>query len=786
VEKDILKGGKGMKKKNYIFKAVSVLMTLIIFALTLLPSNEAKAYSGRDKNGNLSLTATGNIKINLLVAAIDPTLSSIDGNNYWNGKKKIKASEYFGYSLDDSLDFWIDNFEEISHNTVSFNVVDKIVINEFPKYCSIDSLDNKSFQKIFKKNSYGYGDWMGGISDPAFKPYDTAWDLDYDYYIDKLNLVKRKNNNEFDMLFLIGIDPLSPCETCVVGSSPFDVNGRTFVRECDNFFIITPTFSRKDGSLENMGHLAEHMLSYNYSQIPYDPKHVIDGNNYSALNDWQKYSSCKLMSTTDTKIYGYGMVHYSPNSTSDYDWENNTKVKYYKNFKEGKDVQYFTADGCYLNDPFYAKYGSDATIAHHRWWFYNMPYADGRDKDGYYNNWWRYIFTPSYVDYICQDLNYNPNSGIVLGVGESTAVKFRVMEQPWYDFTTDTVASSAAVEIKDKSILSVSKGKIKGLKAGKTEITIKLDGKSVSYTVNVVASSQKDQVTDFVKRFYKEVLGRSQEEIDRDKDGINDWVNRLVSGEETGAQVAYGFANSQEFNNRKVSDEDYLKILYKSFFNRDPDASGYNDWLNKLKAGENRIVVLAGFTNSPEFKNLCAEYNINPGKLNPEDYVKGSNQNNNPNNNQNNNQNKPKLELKLETTHVNLEKLSKFVGDLYWSALGRPGDDDGIAYWEGCIINGIDDRGNEYNISTVISKGFFLSKEYKDMNKSEEEFTLDCYEAFFGRNPVGTDDEVNYWKWVDKLKTGEITRQEMIEVGFGYSQEFKNLLTNEYGFEIIE
>ena len=123
-----------MKKKNYILKAISILMTLVIFALTLLPSQEVKAYSGRDKNGNLSVTATGTIKINLLVAAIDPTLTSTDGKNYWNGKTKIKASEYFGYSLDESLNFWIDNFEEISHNTVDFNVVDTVIIDEFPKF----------------------------------------------------------------------------------------------------------------------------------------------------------------------------------------------------------------------------------------------------------------------------------------------------------------------------------------------------------------------------------------------------------------------------------------------------------------------------------------------------------------------------------------------------------------------------------------------------------------------------------------------------------------------------
>ena len=72
------------------------------------------------------------------------------------------------------------------------------------------------------------------------------------------------------------------------------------------------------------------------------------------------------------------------------------------------------------------------------------------------------------------------------------------------------------------------------------------------------------------------------------------------------------------------------------------------------------------------------------------------------------------------------------------------------------------------------------------MCKTDEEFTLDCYEAFFGRNPVGTTDEESFWYWVNRLKNGEISRQEMIEIGFGYSNEFKNLLVNTYGFRIIE
>ena len=775
-----------MNWKKNCFRVLSLVMTLIIVSLTFLPSLDIKAYETRDKNGNISLTATGDIKINLLVAAIDPTLTSLDNKNFHNGKKKIKASEYFYNSLDDSLSFWCDTFEEVSHNRVDINVVDTIIIDEFPKYINEKvSLTNKTYQEYFPKDENGCPTWSPeALSDEYSDYYDTAGELDYDYYIDKLDLVKRKNNNEFDMVFLIGIDPLSPCETCMVGRSPVYVNGTCFERECDNFVIVTPTFSRKDGSIENMGHLAEHMLGYTYGMIDYEPRHVIDGSDYMALNDWQKFSLCKLMGTTDTEVYGYGLVHYSPNSTTDYDWENNTKVKYYKNWREGKDIQYFTADTTYLADGSRFNYYNDGCISHHKWWFYNMPYEDGRDKDGYYNNWWRYIFNPNYVTDITTDDSY-PGSVIMMNVGDENPLKFKVIENSGNMFTTDAASTSAAVEINDDSIVSFKNGKIIALKKGITEVFVKIDGKTAMYTVSVGEPYQKAQVTAFVKRFYKEVLGRSWQDINADTNGINDWVTKLINGTEDGSNVAYGFVYSPEFQNKKVSNEDYVLTLYKSFFNRDPfdpnnlDENSYNDWVNKLKNGTDRLDVLAGFTNSPEFKNLCSLYGINSGTLDPASKKNPGKQNNNPQP-----ANKPK-ELKLDTSKVDQKKLEQFVYDLYTSALGREGEAGGVEYWEGCIINGQDADGRVYTISTVISKGFFLSPEYTNMNKSDEDFVLDCYAAFFARSPLGTDDEVNYWNWVSKLKKGEITRQEMIEVGFGYSPEFKNLLTNEYGFVII-
>jgi len=67
--------------------------------------------------------------------------------------------------------------------------------------------------------------------------------------------------------------------------------------------------------------------------------------------------------------------------------------------------------------------------------------------------------------------------------------------------------------------------------------------------------------------------------------------------------------------NKKVSNADFVTVMYKAFFNRVPDTGGYNNWLSKLNGGTSRLTVLAGFVNSAEFRSLCATYGINPGTL---------------------------------------------------------------------------------------------------------------------------------------------------------------------------
>ncbi len=278
----------------------------------------------------------------------------------------------------------------------------------------------------------------------------------------------------------------------------------------------------------------------------------------------------------------------------------------------------------------------------------------------------------------------------------------------------------------------------------------------------------KDQVNAFVKRFYKEVLGRNQAQIDADTAGIANWTDALVSGRQSGAEVAYGFVDSKEFRNRDLNNDQFVKTMYRAFFNREPDEGGYNNWYNALQNGtKTRLQVFEGFTQSKEFKDLCSSYGINPGSYTAPDKPQD-----------------PALKpLNVDTSGVDESQLDAFVERLYDKALDRPSDADGKEYWKGCILNGQDDKGRQYDIRTVISKGFLNSQEYKNRDRNNAEFVADCYAAFFNRDSRGTEDEVNYWKWVQALNDG-MSRQQLIENGFGNSREFKNLIQS-YGFVIL-
>jgi streptogramin lyase len=127
--------------------------------------------------------------------------------------------------------------------------------------------------------------------------------------------------------------------------------------------------------------------------------------------------------------------------------------------------------------------------------------------------------------------------------------------------------------------------------------------KNLADSYGIIANATPIEL--FVIRFYKQTLERSPDEA-----GLADWVKRLNSGESSGSDVAFGFVFSAEFIARNLNNTDYLAVLYKAFFAREPDAGGFNGWKTQLDAGVSREDVLQGFLGAPEFANLASEYGI--------------------------------------------------------------------------------------------------------------------------------------------------------------------------------
>jgi len=112
----------------------------------------------------------------------------------------------------------------------------------------------------------------------------------------------------------------------------------------------------------------------------------------------------------------------------------------------------------------------------------------------------------------------------------------------------------------------------------------------------------------FVVRLYRNVLER-----DYDSAGLRGWNSALVGQGVTGAHVAHGFFFSKEFLEKRVSNEEYVDILYRTLLNRNGELAGRTEWIRVLNAGRSREHVFGGFVNSIEFDGLCRQAGINRG-----------------------------------------------------------------------------------------------------------------------------------------------------------------------------
>lgn len=258
----------------------------------------------------------------------------------------------------------------------------------------------------------------------------------------------------------------------------------------------------------------------------------------------------------------------------------------------------------------------------------------------------------------------------------------------------------------------------------------------VRYTVRLDYYSPVEQVRAFVTRMYEVALGRTP-----DAEGLNDWTNRLMSGDAQAVNIVQGFMCSKEYTNKHKSNGEIVTDCYKAMLGRTPDQGGYNDWVSRLDNGMSVEAILAGFVGSQEFTNLCNSYGIQPGA-----YSVSQARDMNPG-------------------------VTAFVARIYTKALGRNFDESGLNDWCGQIVA----NPSRENIMNIAMVGFFHSEEFLNKNLNNTEYVKVLYRTYLGREY----DDAGLADWVGQLDRGEKDRDQVM-AGFAYSAEFNGIMA-QYG-----
>ncbi len=480
-----------------------VLLFFLIFILNI------NVYALDGQKINNPNTTSQELKV--LVIEINPVLNSITLNG-----KNPKVSEYLGHDVNKSINEIKKDFNDSSNGYIKVNIVKKEYLNEFPTYLNdlklIDGsyskkYDEKTYLSMFNINPNGTGDWFSMLSNDYFKQVDSigAGNFDYDYLIKKFDLINRKNKKEFDQVWIFNISPIGTYETMMVGKTSYWINGLNKTYNCDNFVIVGFEIARQDSMFHSIGHMTEQILArvFGQSKDIYSKSvyNINSKEDYQKLNLWEKFS---LTSFNNNSNYtSVGNTHFPYNASSDYDYDNTTKVK--TNYMEWVNYPNVTGDTFVLSDNSNFIYSSinrsvlddqNQTKAndrlYQRFWFSLLPHIKGYTKDGYLNNWWKYLYSLDYVE----SIKSNDNTSISLEQNNIVNVDYDIIYHSNKKENFKTIIEGNNVSISNKNVLDFKDEILYSKGIGKSSVTIYYDGKSITYNVDVYKSESLTESKD--------------------------------------------------------------------------------------------------------------------------------------------------------------------------------------------------------------------------------------------------------------------------------------------------
>ena len=253
---------------------------------------------------------------------------------------------------------------------------------------------------------------------------------------------------------------------------------------------------------------------------------------------------------------------------------------------------------------------------------------------------------------------------------------------------------------------------------------------TITYPFTTDVFPEEEAVRDFVTRMYGQCLSREPDEA-----GLAGWTEQLMTAQMNGAQIAEVFVFSDEMLQKNLSDEEFVRVLYRAMLGREADETGLAGWSKEL-ANEysTRSEVTKAFVESAEFTAICESYGI------------------------------------LRGEYRAVGSIERFVSRFYTECLGRPADQTGYRGWVKQLQHG-------YVNGAQIAESFFFSEEFVNKKVSDEGYVETLYRTILGREA----DEAGLAGWAEQLQNSRMTRRDILKALIE-SHEFTGLCET-YGIE---
>lgn len=266
----------------------------------------------------------------------------------------------------------------------------------------------------------------------------------------------------------------------------------------------------------------------------------------------------------------------------------------------------------------------------------------------------------------------------------------------------------------------------------------------------VPASYMGDTTKENISRLYATMLGR-----DPDEQGLNAWTDAFHNGMGY-ADIAKGFAGSDEFRAMPTSNAQFVDALYQNGLGRHAEADGLQGWTDMLNHGASRGDIAAGIAGSDEARNYqqsTSGYQFNPSVGTGFDFAP------------------PTSAGSSFQPDYMYSPDQRTIASMYAAALGRAPDQAGLESW-----TKMHDGGTSW---ADIAHQIGGSQEAIDRTGgwNNAQFVDGLYHSTLGRDA----DEPGLMNWTKMLDDGTVTRSDL-DYSFASSPEAQNFQQSTQGY----